>query len=288
MENNSILSTENNVLNTGNNLLANGKNILLKGENVLNDLLGNVYVSTGLKVFLVLYAALVAPRLPRNISNLLNSTLARIIVATLIVLLATKDASLAIISAIAFILTLEMANKYNLIDTSHSYAGDGETSWLPSSKTSNIQEEQENYSANLPKLPFHDNVEKNDIKIMKHSNISDNLTSESESINTTNEVKFPEDQVLKTWRGNICSESKFLKQSEKPSSQPKGYSGKHFHNIENFEVLDKKNNLPNKDSSNEVPNSDQKSVVSTWKNQYHTQGSHLVKSETQSCEPSLN
>ena len=132
--------------------MKNVQNVLTKGEELLDKALGNVYVSTSLKVFLVLYAALAAPELPKNVSDILNNVVVRIIAAAIIVLLATKDPSLAIISSIAFVLTLEAANKYNLINTSQSYSKKGDTSWLPSSKNEE-EATQEDNSENDIKLP---------------------------------------------------------------------------------------------------------------------------------------
>ena len=46
--------------------------------------------------------------------------------------MATRDPSIAILVAIAFIVTLQTANKFSLYETSLSKAAPGELSWLPS------------------------------------------------------------------------------------------------------------------------------------------------------------
>lgn len=101
-------------------------------EGTLDTGLSNKYVSTTLKVLLAFYAAFAAPNLPRSVASLLDHTVVRILIAILIVFVATKDASLAILVSLAFVLSLQTANKYKLIDTSRSISVPGKLSWLPS------------------------------------------------------------------------------------------------------------------------------------------------------------
>ena len=101
-------------------------------EGTLETGISNKYVSTTLKVLLAFYAAFAAPHLPRSVASLLDHTVVRILIAVLIVYLATKDASLAILVALAFVLSLQTANKYKVIDTSRSVSVPGKLSWLPS------------------------------------------------------------------------------------------------------------------------------------------------------------
>ena len=89
-------------------------------ESGLDQGLSNKYVSTALKVLLALYAAFAAPKLPKGVALMLDHTIVRILIAALIVFVATKDSSMAILLALAFILSLQTANKYKLIDTSES------------------------------------------------------------------------------------------------------------------------------------------------------------------------
>jgi hypothetical protein len=103
-------------------------------ENVLDKGLSNIYVSTGLKVFLGLYAAMAAPKLPPFILKLFENPLMKVFWAGLIVIFATKKPDIALLLAIAFVITIEVANKQNIYDTSHSYTAPGEISWLPSTK----------------------------------------------------------------------------------------------------------------------------------------------------------
>ena len=104
-------------------------------EKILNKGLGNPYINTTLKVCIGLYAALAAPQLPPSIILLLDNTIVRVIWAFLIIFLALGDPGIALMVAVAFIVTLQLANKYKLIDSSLSVSESGRnTSWLPSAK----------------------------------------------------------------------------------------------------------------------------------------------------------
>ena len=103
-------------------------------EKILNRSLDNVYLNTALKVFLVLYAALAAPQFPPKLAFLMDNIFVRIGISFLIVFMALRDPSLALIIAVAFVISLQTANKLRLISTDLSQAAPGETSWLPSAK----------------------------------------------------------------------------------------------------------------------------------------------------------
>ena len=103
-------------------------------ETVLNRGFDNIYISTAIKVFIALYAALAAPRLPPTLIGLFDNTLFRIVIAFAIIFMAVRDPSIAIMLAVAFIITLQTANKFRLFNSSLSVAPAGETSWLPSAK----------------------------------------------------------------------------------------------------------------------------------------------------------
>ena len=134
-----------------------------QAETILNRALDNVYILTAIKVFLGLYAALAAPRLPATLVNLFDNTLVRVAVAFVIVLIAIREPSVALMVAVAFMVTLQTANKLRLYNTELSVSLPGETSWLPSAK--NV----------VPFLPHHANVEKKDVEIAKESRPTDML-----------------------------------------------------------------------------------------------------------------
>jgi len=108
--------------------------IISEVEKILNRGLDNIYLNTGLKVFLVLYAALAAPQFPPKLVSLMDNIFVRIGLSFLIVFMALRDPGLALIIAISFVITLQTANKLRLINTDLSTALPGETSWLPSAQ----------------------------------------------------------------------------------------------------------------------------------------------------------
>ena len=73
--------------------------------------LDNPYAKNIIKMFLVLYAGLAAPRLPAFLANLFNNALFRIIVLFLIAYLGLKDTTIALLSAVAFTLSIIFLKK---------------------------------------------------------------------------------------------------------------------------------------------------------------------------------
>ena len=103
-------------------------------EKILNRGLDNIYINTSLKVFIGLYAAFAAPKLPPSLVNLMDNILVRIAFAFVIVFISLREPSMALVIAIAFVVTLQTANKYRMINTSLSQTPIGEISWLQSVK----------------------------------------------------------------------------------------------------------------------------------------------------------
>jgi hypothetical protein len=120
-------------------------NMIRETETILNRGLDNVYINTSIKVLIGLYAGFAAPKLPPTLVNLMDNIFVRIGFAFTIVLLATRDPSIALMVAVAFIITLQTANKYRLINTDLSVSDQGQSSWLPSAKAPNLLN-QENFS----------------------------------------------------------------------------------------------------------------------------------------------
>lgn len=117
------------------------KDVILTSETVLNRGLDNVYISTTIKVLIGLYAAFAAPKLPPSLVSLMDNVLVRIAFAFVIVLTATRDPSIALMIAIAFIITLQTANKFRLMSTELSVSAPGQSSWLPSAKREKFEDE---------------------------------------------------------------------------------------------------------------------------------------------------
>ena len=138
--------------------LTNGiNNILEISEKILDNSLSNVYINTGIKIFLGLYAALAAPQLPKSLVNLMDNMFIRILFAFLIVYMSSKDLGIALMIAIVFIVTLQTANKFRLYNTSLSKSIDTEVSWLPSvtnTEDNNTKEINNEAIARLSQPPF--------------------------------------------------------------------------------------------------------------------------------------
>jgi len=78
--------------------------------------LDNEYVSASLSLFLLLYASLAAPKLPKFIAQLFDYKLFKLFIFFLIVFVARKNPTIAIIAAIAVIVSLETLNRYKIND----------------------------------------------------------------------------------------------------------------------------------------------------------------------------
>ena len=71
------------------------------------EVFNNKYVSTTITIGLGLYAALLGPNLPNFVKDLFKNTLFRILILFLVIVRGNKDPKMAIMIAIAFILTLD-------------------------------------------------------------------------------------------------------------------------------------------------------------------------------------
>ena len=71
------------------------------------EVVNNKYVSTAITIGLGLYAALLGPNLPTFVKDLFKNTLFRILILFLVVVRGNKDPKMAIMIAIAFVLTLD-------------------------------------------------------------------------------------------------------------------------------------------------------------------------------------
>jgi hypothetical protein len=131
MEQNTISNT-NVLLNDLNSRL---QSVINNSELNLKTLLSNPYAKVSLRVFLCIYAAFAAPNLPKNLALFLDSTVIRIIFASLIIYMGYKEDPLtALLLAIIFVITLQTADKHKIYDTSLSITNEEGISWLPSAK----------------------------------------------------------------------------------------------------------------------------------------------------------
>ena len=85
-------------------------------QNKLDVIDNNKIVNSLVGLFLVLYAGLAAPKLPRNIAQLFDYTVFKLIVLFLIAYLAHKDKSVAIMAVVALVLSFQTLTHLKLKD----------------------------------------------------------------------------------------------------------------------------------------------------------------------------
>ena len=166
-------------------------NKLLKPFDIaLTKVLNNRFVSLFLKVFLVLYTSLMVPKLPKQLLEILNHTVSRIVIAAIIVILATKDVTLGILSAVAFIMTIEFASHLNLFE---DFVVNEKLGPLITTEIRKTRDKKEELKKKLAAL---DEQEKSYKQIAVHAkNVEDNKKKEQETISTV-PVNMSIDKVL--------------------------------------------------------------------------------------------
>jgi len=75
------------------------------------ELIENQYVAGGLKLFLVLYAGMIAPKLPNFIAKLFKNSVVKMIVLFLIIYIGIKDPMMSLMIAVGFTLTMVSLNR---------------------------------------------------------------------------------------------------------------------------------------------------------------------------------
>lgn len=78
------------------------------------NILKNEYVCWGLRIALVLYAAILAPNLNRDVSSIFDNVIVRLFFACVIVFLSFHDTTLAILLSIAFVVSIQTLNKHKV------------------------------------------------------------------------------------------------------------------------------------------------------------------------------
>ena len=120
----------------------------------VQNILKNEYVCWGLRIILVLYAAMVAPNLNRDVSSIFDNVIVRLIVACVIVFLSFHDTTLAILLSIAFVVSIQTLNKHKVntitslpesfMNSEDSFTGDGmQTMEDPFTGTGNANQTKE-------------------------------------------------------------------------------------------------------------------------------------------------
>ena len=218
--------------------------LIFKIEGTLNSTLDNVYISTTIKVFICLYAAFAAPKIPQSLVWLFDNILFRIGMAFIIVFMAVRDPAIALLIAVAFMITLQVANKHRLYNTDLSVAAPGELSWLPSvsGQKSSTPETQST-------------TDKKDIQEVAYAN----LDKIEKSCNSCSSVPLDSLEAIKAMQNSMPSEN--LKQ---PVVEPMASSLVESAFTSQSQLLDAESNL--------VPSANQKSCPATFANQHCVQG----------------
>ena len=76
----------------------------------------NKYVSSAISLFLILYAGLAAPKLPRKFAKIFENPIVKLIIFFLIAYTARKDPNVAIIAAVGLMVSLYTLSRYNFDD----------------------------------------------------------------------------------------------------------------------------------------------------------------------------
>ena len=90
-------------------------------DKYLDIAFSNPYSKTVLTLLLVLYGGLAAPKLPSNIVKIFDNNIARVMMLTLIVYLGQKDAKLAIMMSICFVVSMDTLSKYKMFENFSTY-----------------------------------------------------------------------------------------------------------------------------------------------------------------------
>ena len=83
------------------------------------ELIENQYVAGGLKLFLVLYAGMIAPKLPNFLAKLFKNAVVKIIVLFLIIYTGIKDPMMSLMIAVGFTLTMVSLNRLETAQDVH-------------------------------------------------------------------------------------------------------------------------------------------------------------------------
>lgn len=85
-------------------------------QNLANFVNTNTYVNAALTLFLVLYAGLAKPQLPTMITSLFDNALFRLVVLFLVAYLSSQNAQVALMVAVAFVVTMNMLSEQRMVE----------------------------------------------------------------------------------------------------------------------------------------------------------------------------
>jgi hypothetical protein len=85
-------------------------------DRVLKPIFSDKTTAALVTLFLVLYGGLAAPKLPKSIAQLFKNPIFKMIILSLIAYTASKNASVAIIAAVALVISIQTLSKYDRSD----------------------------------------------------------------------------------------------------------------------------------------------------------------------------
>jgi hypothetical protein len=110
-------------------------------SNNIDKGLQNPYLMTVVKVFLILYAAQIAPKLPESITSYFSNTWVRMIVLFLISYIVSRDIQLGIVLAFLFVTSTNVLSGKGAFENFANYSKD----YVPSSNLKLISPQSEIY-----------------------------------------------------------------------------------------------------------------------------------------------
>lgn len=221
----------------------------------VQNILKNEYVCWGLRIILVLYAAMVAPNLNRDVSSIFDNVIVRLIVACVIVFLSFHDTTLAILLSIAFVVSIQTLNKHkvNTITSLPESFLDGTTDELmnnsmmddnmnPRSNENFIEKEEHGTH------PIAEGVHPEGVHLeRKNESFTGNMNSEHTGIPHP-ERPLPEEHLLHTTEGFTAGPHSESQEAQAPSV----CGGPNNQFTTQAQLHDAANNLVNKNQVNSV------------------------------------
>lgn len=116
-------------------------NIMDQGNAVIKNVLANEYVSAALTLFLIVYAATLAPKLTRGIAIWFDNWLVKVIIFFLIAYIHTANPTIALTSAIAVMVTLMVVNNKIMLGRLDNTETETGTASLPKKPEEQPEEE---------------------------------------------------------------------------------------------------------------------------------------------------
>ena len=112
-------------------------------DRVLKPIFSNKVGAAVVTLVIVLYAGLAAPKLPKSIAKLFSNSLFKLVILTFVAYSASKNASIAILSAVALVVSMQTLSKYERSEiVIQELEQEEESSEEPSTEESNVEDQE--------------------------------------------------------------------------------------------------------------------------------------------------